>query len=1135
MPVLSVTVGNTQNVPLILGGTTNVVVSIKNISSTIYLYNLNIVINTPDGLTIENTSEPITSSISNPNGSKAYNFINIKDLAPLEVNYTFTMTVRAATTFANGSTIPFGYTFTGFSIACQMDTMPRGNYDIGNQIETGTVTMTYIAARYKCSISTAAKVLKGAGTSIFLNDYSQTSTATCTFINNGVSASGVSAKILLPNGIRYLGNIIATGTSPSQFLNPTVSTVTVNGSIFTQLYFGGLVLPQNSSTNVTFTYAIWNRYDENTGSLINHATSLTFQASMFDSIETAEATRSFLAMDVIITDTIAAAFVDIGDIVNFSFSYLIGGYYDIQSIVIHYLMGDGITYLTSSVTPTSVVDNPTLKGYYLTYNVPIALKNSVATVNLTGEVSSNYRYKFDSQNIPLPVVAYDNLRTTDDIQGTLVGLGAVVTDSASASTNIDIATIQKEFLAAYYSDNTLKTISALAPGDFAEYKLTYNASTLNAIQKEINMYDFFPLAAGPIDGLPYTYTGYQPLGLAPLPIEPHGIIFEYGDISGNELITITYKVPIDAIGNPADNNNLFKYSGINTDGIAYSLRTQVLVNIATPNIQLSKTVSGPNINAIQVGEVYTYTVTISNDSTGVTGTDAFDFVLSDSLSNWFTVNPGSITVSGTGTYNTPVLTSNSIDIDILQLSPGETLTLSYTATISNVLVPNLTITTTATNTNPYSQANDSTSYQYTNQSRSASTTIKSLNITFNKTVSSGVLKIGSYISYTITTIVPLGTIAYNLTVIDTLPLNNQTFISATKNGIAVTPTVSNNIITFPTESVVDSRVTQQTIVYVIYCQIVNGTKSLNTTTLIQTNNYRCNYYRISTGGTVYPINKSLNVTINVPNILLNLTATDTVRGVTYTSTGSIYTNSILKYKLVFTNNSAINLVNGVIELPVPTALNFGGFNSLFGCTASFNAATSKITINVASLAPSEKGNIIFTATPISTTPSSTVIQNRATAIQYYNDIYSKVYGGETSNYITLTFGPGVSLLPDPAYRVNDSTSFRISQPGSTVTILNFFSNTGGGLDSFTTTLAPVALPYALYIDDVLVANVPANTAYSQNLTQMANVPSGASKVIKIVTQLPQSMALGTRYDFVVTTTSLTAPYPSKTVTNIDPR
>ena len=51
---------------------------------------------------------------------------------------------------------------------------------------------------------------------------------------------------------------------------------------------------------------------------------------------------------------------------------------------------------------------------------------------------------------------------------------------------------------------------------------------------------------------------------------------------------------------------------------------------------------------------------------------------------------------------------------------------------------------------------------------------------------------------------------------------------------------------------------------------------------------------------------------------------------------------------------------------------------------------------------------------------------------------------------------------------------------------------------------------------------------------MKNLPNGTKKTITIQTLIPSSSPFGTRYDFTVTVASLTYPYPSKTVLNMDP-
>lgn len=1139
--ILSISIDQTQNIPIIIGNTSAFNISIKNLSSNQRLYNIGITLTLPDGMALSTATFYQTSSITNADNSITYFWVNLKDLAPMEVNFLFNITVKCNTKFKNGTYVPFGYNFSGINVSCQVDTMPRGIYDIGNEVITQQISMTYTTVRFTGIVTTSGKVLKGAGTSATLNDYTQVTTATCKFTNNSLSTSLVNISILLDDGIRYIGNLTISGTDASKFSSPTVNLITINGKLYTQLYFGNINLSISSSTTLIFSYSVWNKYNSNQGDLIVHGTLLNISINMTsaDPLVTASynSSFSFSAMDLIITTSISKSTVDVKTAITYTYVYKVGQYYNIQNIVVHYFLPDGIFYISSSSIPTSVVDNSTMQGYYLTYNFSLATQNSSKTITINAKVDSYYRYKFNSQSFNLPVVASDPFLATTDISGTLVSLLTTVTDSADVSSSIGIGSITKQFLKGYYKDGTPKTINSLAPGDLAEYLLTYNASTLQAIQKQVYIDDFFPLSADPISNLNYVYTGVSPIS-SPQLISPHGVDFNYGDISGLSSATINFKVPIALLGSSSQNANLMKLKGINTYGYAYSARAQVNFNIGTPNLTLTKTVSGPNKNAIQSNEIYTYTVTISNSSNLGTETDAFDFTLNDTLSaNWFTLNQNSINVSGTGSYNLPTIQGNNIVIYINKLAPGTFITLTYQVTISLVLSPGVTITTTATTTTPYSQVYNanSTNFQYSNLNKSASVSLSSLAIILTKTNFTSTFKVGSQITYTLSLTIPQGTIAYGLYAKDTLPSVGQSYLGPSyRNNIAITPNVSSNVITFPTEGTIDARSASQTITYIFTAKITNSTKIVNNTTSTQTNTLQCLYQQIQSGS-YSTISKSLTVTINHPNILMNLSVTDKTNSSTYTSNANINVNSLLQFKLIFQNNSAINLINGTITIPINSNFLFYSIDLTSLCTATYNTISKNIIITIPQLTSSQSGYILFTVKPQSLSKAGTIINTQATATSYYNDISTtKVYGGETSNILSCILPPGVSLNPNPIYKIDDSTAFVVTPPGNTAIILDYFKNTGGGYDDFTLIIQKVALPYSLYIDDIKVSDIPANTLYKADLTTMANLAPNTSKVIKITTVIPSIHSLGARYNFTVTAQSKTSPYPQKTVLNIDP-
>lgn len=1140
LDILNMTIDKTQNIPILVGNTSSFNIKIKNLSNTLRLYNLSLFLNLPDGMVLSSSTLPQTSSIPNIDGSANYSWVNLKDLAPLEVDYTFSITVQCNTKFKSGDTIPFDYIFSGITVLCQVDTMPRGSYDIGNQILTQQLDMTFKTVRFYSTISTSGKVLKGAGTSSNLDNYTQIQTTTCKFFNNAVSTSSVNISILLEDGIRYIGNISISGADSSKFINPTISSVNIDGKIYTQIYYGNINLSINSNTTLTFNYAVWNQYNNNQGDFIIHGTVLNMHVNMYSAdpliVSNSNSETKFTAMDLIINTYTNNRLVDVQDYVTYTYTFRVGQYYDVEDIIVNYYLPDGISYVSSSSTPTSIDDNPVIQGLNLTYNFSLAAQNSSTTITIYAKIDSYYRYKKDSQSINLPVVASDPFLATTNILGILIGPFSTVTDNSSTSSSISVGSIDKQFIKGYYKDGTPKNIDTLAPGDLAEYLLSYNASSLKAIQKEVYIDDFFPLSVDPIDNLNYIYTGYNPI-LSPQLISPHGVDFYYGDIPGLSSSSINFKVPIAQLGSSTQNVNLMKLKGINTYGYAYSNRDQVNFNIGTPNLQLTKSVNGPNKNSIKVNEVYTYSITISNTNNLGTETDAFNFILSDTLSSWFVIDQNSINVSGSGSYSSIDMQNESISVNINKLSPGQSLTLTYKVTIISTLAPKVTIKTTATNTNPYSQIYEegSTNFQYSNLIKSASTTLSSASITLTKTNISDVFKVGSPITYILSVAVPQGTIAYGLYLKDILPSGGQSYLGpASRNNEPITPIISSNTVTFPSEGTIDARVTSQTIKYNMTCTITNANKTLNSTTSTQTNSIQCFYQQIQ-GGSFSSVSKNLSVTINHPNLVMNLTAIDKSDSTLYNQNANITTNSIMQFKLTFKNNSSIKLVNGTIEIPLNNNFLFTEINTSIFCNAYYNSSSNKIVISIPILDVSNTGYVIFTAIPQSTLRSGTSIPTQATAISYYNDISTiKIYGGEKSNIITCSLSPGVSLTPDPLTKINDSTSFIVTQPGNTAVIVDYFKNIGGGYDDFTLIIQKVGIPYTLYIDNIKIADVPKNTLYQQTLPIMSNLAPNTTKVIKIHALIPYDNPLGTRYDFIVTAKSVTNPYPEQTVLNIDP-
>lgn len=1141
---LILSINKSQNTPIMVGGTSTLTLSILNTSASVRLYNLNISLILPNGMDLYSSVVSYTSKNTSSDGSVSYYWTNIKDLAPLEVNYSFDITVKCNTKFKDNTIIPFGYLFSGVLVQCQMDTMPRGNYDMGNEQKTlQNTSLTFKTIKYYGSITLPSKIVKGAGTSPLFNDYTKSYTATFKVYNNAISTSDVQLSILLDDGIRYLGNLTVSGTDSSQVVTPAITTVIINNKLYTSLFFGTIHLSLNSATTLNFKYAVWNRYNENIGDLITHGTKLGMSLNLIALDDSYKIASAFTALDIMISASVNKTSVDVGDSVLFYGTYEVGQYYTINNIVIDYLLPDGINYISSSISANSVVTNVTIKGTNAKHIIPLAVKNYRHVFTINTIVASNYSYKVNRQdNTNLPVVSFDSFIARVNLQGSILEIPLDVIDSSLTSCSIKIASIKKQLLNIYYRDGTLKMLTCAAPNDLVEYKLTYDASAIKATQKQIYMEDFFPLSANPIDNLSYTFAGYNTGIITPKLIDPHGVDFFYGDMPNNAVSTITFKAPIQSLGSTTANNNLLKFKGINTDGFSYSGRDQVQIKIGTPNLTLIKIVlgpgPGPNKSAIRAGETYTYTVVIANTNTLLTETDAFDFTVVDNLSSWYDVNISSIQITGSGDFQNAVYNGSTIQFHIDRLAPGNAITLTYSVVINPLLPPGLTITTTATNTNPFSQAYDQLlpNYQYTNLNKTASATISSANITVVKYVfNQSLYKVGSLVSYKIVVTIPVGTICYEAYLKDVLPSGYQTYFGpSSRNGTVVIPSISSNNVTFSKDDVIDARTATLVFEFLITAKITNAVKVLNTTTSTQSNSCVFYYKQKQSFGSYNTITKSVAITVNHPNILLSLSEMDKTTSIIYTQNATITNQSLLDLTLYFQNNSSINLVNATIEIPIDNNFYFIGVKNAVQCTASYDSKNKKLLVQVQMLTSLAFGYVVFSLGTLSNLKSGTTFTTTATAISYYNDISTKQYGGETSNTIITVLPVATSLLPNPLDRVDDYTSYRYTLPGRSMSIINFFQNTGGGYDNYTVTIQKVGLPYTLYINDVLITTVTPNTLYQDSPDIMKNVPAQGVRTFRLDVRLPSDTPAGTRYDFIVTACSITSPFPQKTIVNIDP-
>lgn len=811
---------NPNPIKAVVGNAASFDVNFSNTNLTDTAYNLTTTITIPDGTSFVSASIDPDLVVINPDNTITINWLNIKDLAPNET-YSFSVTLMADDTFREtGLPVSFDVPLTDVDISATVDTLPRGNDDIGNVKITKDIQTEFIPLRYDLIKSAPNKIPKGAGTP---NSPRWVYTYTLTVLNNSREPTIVTLIDNLPNGVRYLGNLQVSGPDSAQLSSPNIITPSpgIGCQDFVTIDWGSVTLSPTSSNTITFDAAIWDNYTENcienSGDRIPHNTQLLNLATLNGASGPVERETITRAMDATIDKSVASNQTDVGVVNNYTLVYRINQYDDVDSFTIVDTIGNGETYNpgSASITPDSIVVN--VDGTTtLTWNLGTQSIGTEATITFSTTVDMDF--------VPSdPVSSGDTLTNDVSIDGTTPF--GTTPDSSSASTSIRQPSITKEILGYFYKDGTPKPFNVAAPGDLVRFKITYDAIGIEAAQKNIQIDEFAPDQMGPLtDTLPVSFGGSIAIVPPVVTISPNGLRWSLGTITESGDFTITFDVPVANVDFVGSRNNLGKLSGENTQDIGYSDRSQVLVEFGKPNIEFEKTVSGPDVNAIKAGEVYTYSITISNpqnDEGNVT--DAFEMDLTDVIPNGLTYN-GNYNIIGTGTYDPPSFVGQNVSMTIKKLAPDESLTFTFEVEVDSDIVAGESFTNTAILQSPYSQPDRS--YQFPEGPFMDSTTLKAEAIVIDKLISPDTVKIGDIASYIIQVTVPIGTTAYNIDVVDTFPDLTQDYVgNATINAMPVIPTVVGGTVTFPTIPFVDATVDAETLTYSFDVRVVDGETS----------------------------------------------------------------------------------------------------------------------------------------------------------------------------------------------------------------------------------------------------------------------------------------------------------------------
>lgn len=181
------------------------------------------------------------------------------------------------------------------------------------------------------------------------------------------------------------------------------------------------------------------------------------------------------------------------------------------------------------------------------------------------------------------------------------------------------------------------------------------------------------------------------------------ITFSLGDITNNPGVTsnntITLVVVIVVSKDPLTTNNdvLTTTAALsyNNGSQALSLSDSFAVKVVEPSLTMTNVPVTTYTSHIGSGTVVRFTLTLSNVPVTSTG-PSYNIDIYDGLSSEFVLNVGSVTSSGGGIRSGNTPGDTVVHVNPSPLLPTETLTVTFNATLQDIVEPNVGIINTAT-------------------------------------------------------------------------------------------------------------------------------------------------------------------------------------------------------------------------------------------------------------------------------------------------------------------------------------------------------------------------------------------------------------------------------------------------------
>lgn len=779
---------------------------------------------------------PTTRQTNPVTGDTTITFANIRDLAPQET-YSFTITMDLA-----GDTTWEAMDDVIHDVTASINAMPDGSgTDVtGQDIDTSDVLP--IALVHK-TVNQSTGVGQVTGTHDRAFSYA------IEVQNNYINDSDhVVVTDTLPDGIEFLGVTSGHTCSDTRADDTGITTIVCNlGTLGNgdneTIKFDAGIRYDYYGTDHGGTNRVHDDWTGNpvVGTPIPDTTVLTNHVDMDaeydgENLATQSSDASVTAGYATVNKTGHIAQGGNGEVINFTLTYTTSEYYDIidddtddndSSITLHDLLPDGLTYNdNANPEPSSlIVNSDGTTDLYWNSSVLDGLAHSDSfTVTFSATVD-------DFWDDGAPIVGADYISNTVESRGEWDDLvdtnrdNAITQSSASAGYALATPKITKEVEYPQDSNNWVDAVDATI-GDQLKFRVRFNTNdgvspdVSNIKLGDIVVADWLPLGTIYNGDAVMTYSSDGDFSGSNYDTDPHettsgsfdGLEWELGDVSEGGWWQAIFTVTIDDasyVENDQVVSNLWKMTGFNTDGSAYSDRDNVEIAYSEPELILTKDVSyvpSPLIPGSTVG----YEIAIEN----IGGAPARDVIVTDTLAQYMRDTAPvitSIAIDGTALASEdykldPVYDSGTgiwtIDLtDVVaptvttEIPAGQTLTVTYNAVVNDDVGMGAQMTNVATvgyGTQHDGSGRNVSGTSSVSDDNTDDAMIQMTSPSIDKSAPTGPYVIGNMIPYTVRVTVPAHQVLYWPNIRDVIDQDGVAYVSnsAALTTVSGTPDVA---------------------------------------------------------------------------------------------------------------------------------------------------------------------------------------------------------------------------------------------------------------------------------------------------------------------------------------------------------